>query len=121
MSKKEYKKKKKVVVTKSKPKTEAQTPKKNVVTKTTSRLGGHAGVSNVPQGEELLYGRSNYMLMGLGVVLMLLGYLLMSGGAQPNADTWDPNIIYNFRRVTLGPVFVLAGIVVEIVAIFKRK
>lgn len=119
MSKKEYKKKKKVIVTK--PKTEVQTTKKNVVTKTTSRLGARTNTSSIPQGEELLYGRSNYILMGVGVALMLLGYLLMSGGAQPDANTWDPNIIYNFRRVTLGPVFVLAGIIVEIVAIFKRK
>jgi len=117
MSKKQSAKKK-VIVTKSK--SDKQSAKK-VVTKTTSRLGARASVSNVSEGEELLYGRANYILMAAGVGLMLLGYLLMTGGAQPNAETWDPNIIYNFRRVTLGPVLVLAGIAVEIVAIFKRK
>ncbi len=128
MSKKQYKKKrsatpsaettnkKRVVTT---PKQEAE-PKKKVVQKTVSRLGGRAAVTQ-PEGEELLYGRTNYILMAAGVGLMLLGYLLMTGGAQPNAETWDPNIIYNFRRVTLGPFLVLAGIGVEIFAIFKRK
>jgi len=129
MSKKQYKKKrantpksetptnkKRVITT---PKQESE-PKKKVVQKTVSRLGGRATVSK-PEGEELLYGRTNYVLMAIGVGLMLLGYLLMLGGAQPNPETWDPNIIYNFRRVTLGPFLVLAGIGVEIFAIFKQK
>jgi len=128
MSKKQYKKKraatpnadapsdrKRVVVT---PKSDAD--KKRVVQKTVSRLGGRATVSKV-EGTELLYGRSNYILMAAGVGLMLLGYALMTGGAQPNAETWDPDIIYSFRRVTLGPFLILAGIGVEIFAIFKQK
>jgi len=129
MSKKQHKKKrvgtpktnaptnkKRVVTT---PKTEPEA-KKKVVQKTVSRLGGRTTVTK-QEGEELLYGRTNYILMAVGVGLMLLGYLLMTGGAQPDAETWDPNIIYNFRRVTLGPFLVLAGIGVEIFAIFKRK
>lgn len=129
MSKKQYKKKrantpkpdaptnkKRVVVT---PKQEVET-KKKVVQKTVSRLGGRTTVAK-SEGEELLYGRTNYILMAVGVGLMLLGYLLMLGGAQPDGETWDPNIIYNFRRVTLGPFLVLAGIGVEIFAIFKKK
>lgn len=116
---KQQPKKKKVIVTKSK--SEVKSTKKKVITKTTSRLGARATVSNAPKGEELLFGRNNYILMGAGVLIMLLGYFMMTGGAQPDADTWDPNIIYNFRRVTLGPLLVLIGIIVEIVAIFKRK
>ncbi len=130
MSKKQYKKKrantpksetptnkKRVITT---PKQESE-PKKKVVQKTVSRLGGGRATITKHEGEELLYGRTNYVLMAIGVGLMLLGYLLMTGGAQPDAETWDPNIIYNFRRVTLGPFLVLAGIGVEIFAIFKQK
>ena len=109
--------KKKRVVTTPKPEVES---KKKVVQKTVSRLGGRAPV-NKQEGEELLYGRNNYVLMAAGVGLMLLGYLMMMGGAQPDAETWDPDIIYNLRRVTLGPFLVLAGIGIEIFAIFKQK
>jgi len=129
MSKKQYKKKravtpntdsptnkKRVITT---PKSEVEN-KKKVVQKTVSKLGKRAAVTK-SEGEELLYGRTNYILMAAGVGLMLLGYLLMTGGAQPNAETWDPNIIYNFRRVTLGPFLVLVGIGIEIFAIFKQK
>jgi len=129
MSKKQYKKKravtpdtktpsnKKRVVTTPKPEVDS---KKKVIQKTASRLGGRAPIAE-SEGEELLYGRINYILMAVGVGLMLLGYLVMTGGAQPNAETWDPNITYNFRRVTLGPFLILAGIGVEIFAIFKQK
>jgi len=53
--------------------------------------------------------------------VMLLGFILMSGGSMPDANTWDPNIIYSFRRITLAPFLILAGIVIEIYAIFINK
>jgi len=124
MSKKKYSKKpapkdasKKVVITKK----TVETGKK-ASSKTTSRFNpkSAAVAANRTQGEPLLYGRQNYLLMGLGVLLMLLGYALMGGGAQPNPEVWDESIIYNFRRITLGPLMVLIGIIVEIVAIFKK-
>jgi len=42
----------------------------------------------------------------------------MSGGAMPDSNTWDPSIIYSFRRITLAPVVILIGIGIEIYAIF---
>ncbi len=110
MSKKQPKKK--VVVTKSK--TTVETSKK-----TTSRIA-RSRVAQTPQGEELLFGKNNFILMAAGVALMVLGYAAMTGGAQPSPDVWDESIIYSFRRITLGPLLVLAGIGVEIFAIFKR-
>jgi hypothetical protein len=39
---------------------------------------------------------------------------------MPSPDVWDDNIIYSFRRVTLAPILILAGLAVEVVAIFKK-
>jgi hypothetical protein len=69
--------------------------------------------------EELIFSKTNYKWMGIGLGLILLGMLLMAGGAMPNADTWDPNIIYSARRTVLAPIFILSGLVVQIYAIFK--
>ena len=69
---------------------------------------------------ELIFKKGNYLLMGAGLGLIILGLLLMSGGRMPNPDVWDDTIIYSFRRITLAPILILAGLVVEIVAIFKR-
>jgi hypothetical protein len=58
--------------------------------------------------------------MGGGVLLIALGLVLMLGGAMPSPDVWDESIIYSFRRTVLAPIFILAGLGVEIYAIFKR-
>lgn len=69
---------------------------------------------------ELIYGRENFMLMGIGLGLVLLGLAAMSGGAMPDANTWDESRIYSFRRITLAPILMVAGFVVVIAGIFKQ-
>lgn len=101
--------KKKVVVTPS---------QREPVKPTVSRAkAGPQPAGNLP---DLLFGRQTYLFMGLGILLIILGFLLMSGGAMPDADTWDPQIIYGFRRTVLAPVVILAGLGIEIFAIFRK-
>ena len=45
---------------------------------------------------------------------------MMLGGGMPDRNTWDPNIIYSPRITVVGPVLILAGLIVEIYAIFKK-
>lgn len=68
----------------------------------------------------LLFGRQNYILILAGVGLILLGLLLMSGGSMPDNNTWDESIIYSTRRTLIAPIFILAGLAVEIYALFKK-
>jgi hypothetical protein len=57
------------------------------------------------------------MLIGIG--LIALGLILMLGGSMPSPDVWDDSIIYSFRRITLAPALIVAGLLVEVYAIFK--
>ena len=102
--------KKKVVVTRS-----TSTKKPVPTVKRTRRTSA----SRQPQ-QALVLGRQNYILMAAGAGLILLGFLLMSGGEMPSPDVWDDNIIYSFRRTTLAPIVILAGLVLEVIAIFKK-
>jgi hypothetical protein len=70
---------------------------------------------------DLLFGRKNYILMIAGIGLILLGFLLMSGGSMPSPDVWDESLIYSHRRITVAPILILAGFVLQIVAIFTKK
>ncbi len=70
--------------------------------------------------EEMLFTHKNYMLMGVGFLFIVLGFVLMWGGAMPDPDTWDDDLIFSFRRITLAPFLVIAGFVIEVYAIFKR-
>lgn len=69
---------------------------------------------------EFIFGRQNFILMGIGLALVLIGLLVMSGGAMPDPNTWDPGRIYSFRRITLAPMLMMAGFVVVIYGIFKK-
>lgn len=63
--------------------------------------------------------RKNYAMMLAGVVIITLGFLLMSGGGEHTATEFDESI-FSFRRITLAPIVVIAGFVFEIFAIMKR-
>ncbi|MCP4442806.1 MAG: DUF3098 domain-containing protein [Aureispira sp.] len=69
----------------------------------------------------LVFGKDNYIVMGIGLALILVGFLLMSGGSMPDPDTWDDNIIYSTRRITLAPLVVLIGLGVIVFAIFRSS
>jgi uncharacterized membrane protein len=59
----------------------------------------------------LVFGKQNYMLMIIGMVLIVLGFVLMYGGKED---------IYSFRKITLAPILVVAGFVVEVIAILRK-
>ena len=67
-----------------------------------------------------MFNRNSYIWMGIGVALIALGMLLMTGGQMPSPDVWDESIIYSWRRTVLAPFLIIAGLLVEIYAIFKK-
>lgn len=69
---------------------------------------------------ELLYDRSHFIVFGIGLGLVLLGLLLMQGGAMPSPDVWDESLIYSFRRITLAPICMVAGFLTVLYGIFKK-
>lgn len=98
--------------------------KKKVNVSTTTRTAPTSQRSktaaSTPKSSVLIFGKSNYMLMLVGLALIGLGLVLMSGGAMPDPNTWDENLIYSRRRTVMGPLVIIIGLVVEIVAIFKN-
>lgn len=70
---------------------------------------------------ELIYGRQNFILMGIGLLLVLAGLAAMSGGAMPDPKVWEPDRIYSFRRITLAPIMMVVGFIVVGLGIFKRN
>jgi hypothetical protein len=94
--------------------------KKIQVVPTKSELS-NPSLSTAADSSPLVFGRSNYQYMLLGLFLVVLGLVLMSGGAMPDENTWDPTLIYSWRRITLAPIFIIVGLGIEIFAIFKKN
>jgi hypothetical protein len=75
----------------------------------------------LPQREQtFLFDKENYMWMIGGVVLIFIGFMLMSGGKSANPHEFHYDEIYSFRRITLAPIVVLLGFAVEAFAIMKK-
>ena len=65
------------------------------------------------------FGKQNYIIVLIGLALIAIGFILMIGGGSSDPDVFNEQM-FNFRRLTLAPILVLAGFVVEIVAIFWK-
>jgi hypothetical protein len=68
---------------------------------------------------DFAFGRENYMWMLIGIGCIFLGFVLMSGGGSKDPAVFNPDI-FSFRRITLAPLIVLIGFVIEIYAILKK-
>ena len=56
-----------------------------------------------------------------GLALIAVGMFLMSGG-QSNTDpaVFNRDAVYSSTRITVGPLLILAGLIIEVIAIFKK-
>lgn len=64
--------------------------------------------------------RKNIIYLLAGLALMIVGYILMTGGGTTDPSVFPENEMFSFRRVTLAPLFILAGFVVEVFAIMYK-
>ena len=60
------------------------------------------------------------MLMLIGVVVIAIGMFVMAGGKSSDPSISNTVGAYTFRRITVAPLLILAGLVIEIYAIFKK-
>jgi heme/copper-type cytochrome/quinol oxidase subunit 2 len=67
-----------------------------------------------------LFDKSNYTWMIAGVVLVLLGFVLMSGGKSPDPHKFNYDEVFSPMRITVAPILILLGFAVEAYAIMKK-
>ena len=65
------------------------------------------------------FGRLNYVLMGVGLAILALGYILLTGGGSDDPNTFNPAMFDN-RRLVVAPILIVVGFVVEILAIMYK-
>jgi hypothetical protein len=71
------------------------------------------------QNADFAFGKENYRLMLIGLAFIALGFILMIGGGSKDPNQFNP-AIFDFQRLTLSPILILAGFVIEIFAIMKK-
>ncbi len=67
-----------------------------------------------------LFGKENYVWMLAGMAVLALGFFLMAGGKSADPKNFDPKEVYSTTRITIAPMLIIAGFIMEIVAIMKK-
>lgn len=67
-----------------------------------------------------LFNKENYKWMLIGLVVIAIGFILMAGGKSNNPNVFQDSDVYSFRRITLAPILIIGGFIIEIVAIMRK-
>jgi len=68
-----------------------------------------------------IFTKDNYRWMLIGIVVIALGMILMAGGKSNTDPTvFNKSAVYSPMRITVAPILILAGLIIEIFAIFKK-
>jgi formate-dependent nitrite reductase membrane component NrfD len=69
--------------------------------------------------QKFVFNRENYIWLISGIVIMAIGFILLIGGGSEDPEVFS-YALFDFQRLTLAPILILAGLVIEIFAIMKR-
>lgn len=68
-----------------------------------------------------LFDKGNYMWMLIGLGVLALGFFLMAGGKSTDPKVFNKDEVYSTTRITIAPMLIIAGFVIEIFAIMKKS
>lgn len=69
---------------------------------------------------KISFTKQNYIIMVAGLLVVILGFALMSGGGSENPEEWNPDV-FSGRRITLAPIMVILGYVIVVIGIMKKN
>ncbi len=72
------------------------------------------------ENKKFIFNKSNYTFLIVGVLLNVVGFLLMIGGAAENLNDFNDKELFSPIRITIAPIIILLGYVIIIYSIMKR-
>jgi len=66
-----------------------------------------------------VFGKENFIILGVSVLLVVIGFWLMSGGQTTEEHGFDPTI-FSTRRIVIAPIVTMIGFALVIFAILKK-
>lgn len=77
-------------------------------------------MKNNEQKPDFLFEKANYKILFIGIAVIALGFILMSGGGSDNPKVFS-EAVFDFQRIRLAPTVVLIGFGITIYSIFKKS
>ncbi|MCE2757349.1 MAG: DUF3098 domain-containing protein [Bacteroidota bacterium] len=68
-----------------------------------------------------LFGKQNLVWMLVGLIVIVLGLVLMAGGKSMDPTVFNEKEVYSFTRITLAPILIVAGLLIEVFAIMRKS
>ena len=69
---------------------------------------------------DFAFGKKNYLLIIASVILLILGFSIMSGGGSDNPDVFNPEI-FSVVRIKIAPLIVMSGFILMVFAILIKN
>ena len=76
---------------------------------------------SMEEKSKMVLGRKNYNFIILGCLVVLLGFILMSGGGSEDPNVFIEEELFSFRRITLAPFLVISGYGLVLFGIMKKQ
>ena len=76
-------------------------------------------MSDAENNKDFPLERQNFMLIGIGLLVVIVGFFLMSGGGADDTSSFNPEI-FNARRMYVAPLAILAGYGLVMWGIIKK-
>ena len=77
-------------------------------------------MNNENNKPEFLFNKVNYKILLIGLAIIAIGFILMSGGGSDDPNVYNKEI-FSFRRIRLAPTVVLIGFGITIYSILKKS
>jgi len=77
-------------------------------------------MKNNEQKPDFLFDQINYKFLLIGIAVIAIGFILMSGGGSNDPNVFNEDV-FSFRRIRLAPTVVLIGFGITIYSIFKKN
>ncbi|HVI45195.1 MAG TPA: DUF3098 domain-containing protein [Chitinophaga sp.] len=90
------------------------------MSKLTSKPAANKDAASNIEDTHPIFPKENYKFMLAGILVIVIGFLLMMGGNSNDPNSFKPEVVYSFRRITLAPIVIVLGLMVEVYAIMHR-
>ncbi len=77
-------------------------------------------MKNNEEKPDFLFGKDNYKILLIGIAVIAIGFVLMSGGGSTDPNVFN-DAIFSFRRIRLAPTVVLLGFGITVYSILKKS
>lgn len=68
--------------------------------------------------KDFAFGKSNFIWIGVSIALIIIGFVLMSGGKSPDGVSFNPEI-FSKQRIVVAPIVTMAGFLLMVFGILK--